>query len=133
MVRRENAATQSGPVRALQRRLRATIEQFHPEPSIVRSDAELFRALVALYPLPLEAIWRHAIELFVSAQMATLPQLYAEHAAWPAVRVLDLAEALLVLERLDHDVRRLERAWPLAPSLLDEVASAWGAPVGQSA
>jgi hypothetical protein len=99
----------------------------------VASDAELFRALVALYSVRVEAIWWQVIEPFLRGHARGLRQLYAEHAVWPAACVLDLSEALLVLERLDHDALRLERAWPLAPARLDEVATAWGAPLGQLA
>jgi len=118
---------------ALLRRLRVVVEKLHRDPLLIRSDPRVFAALVRLYPFPVREIWQRAVEPYVLAQWAMLDRLYDEHAALPVARVLDLVEAPLVLERLDHDVRRLERAWPLGHSLLDEVASSWGVPVGQTA
>jgi hypothetical protein len=125
----------SGIVEApeLRERLRAAVFRLHAKPVPIASDAELFSVLIALYPVPVEGIWRQVIEPFLRVHADGLHQLYVEHAVWPAARVLDLAEALLVLERLDDDALRLERVWPLAPSRLDEVSTAWGVPLEQLA
>lgn len=74
-------------------------------------------------------IWSEDVDPFLREHDAALANLFREHRAWASVALLDFLELPVILERLENDSLHLQQVWPLAPSLLDEVCSAWGAPI----
>jgi len=117
----------------LQCRLAVATAALHPRPNQLRSDPELFRALLSLYGTTPERIWSERVQPFLTTDANPLAVLYEEHAALAEAAVLDLIEAPMVLERLRSDSARLQAIWPLDRSDLVLLSAAWGLPVYHAA
>jgi hypothetical protein len=110
--------------------LRTTLSDFHQQPVRVKSDDELRAAVLSLYDgKSAEEIWRDHVRPFVRENDDALETVYREHDADPDFELLDSAETLLVLERLEHDRARLRAVWPLAEDDLERLRDIWGVPV----
>jgi hypothetical protein len=107
--------------------LAAALAELDPDHRPPASSEPLLRDfLLSLYGKCPGRIWSENVQPFLKREQRALQVLYEEHRAFPEAAILDFAESLLVLERLQHDSARLYAGWPLAPSQLDVVAHAWG-------
>lgn len=90
-------------------------------------------SFVRLYGLEPRQVVAEKIEPFLDANSAKLDQLYDRYRQDSRANpLLFQPEALLIFERLDNDADRLAGVWPadvLPISLLDDLASIWGADI----
>lgn len=113
----------------LMTRVRTLLTHYHHAPARLRDDPELRQALLPLYGKEGERIWREHVRPFLAERDLALRTIYAEHAIDDDFTLLDTPEALLVLERLEHDRARLRQVWPLDRSDLERLRDVWGVPV----
>jgi hypothetical protein len=119
--------------RNLQRELAMATAALHPRPNQLRSDPELFQALLLLYGVTPERIWSERLRPLLIVDAQPLAVLYEEHAALADAAVLDLIEAPMVLERLRNASAHLQAIWPLDRSDLVLVSAACGLPIYHAA
>jgi hypothetical protein len=124
--RGDEALGNTAPSDSLKQALRQVADRFHPHLESLSIDTSLFETVLRLYDKPEGRVWSEQVRPFLEENQERLRGLYGEQELLP-VPLLDDPVAILILERLENDVVRLERVWPYEPSLLDALASAWGA------
>lgn len=91
-------------------------------------------ALVRLHDVTPDRVVAERIEPFIRTNAAKLEELYERYRDdTRANPLLFQPEALLIFERMDNDPDQLRDAWPadvLPLDLLDDLASIWGADIG---
>jgi ppGpp synthetase/RelA/SpoT-type nucleotidyltranferase len=92
----------------------------------------LAAALVPLYGVSSDRVYPDYVEEWAKGSEDGLRNIVAEaEGLEDANPLLKQPELLLICERLDNDVRRLERAWPdeVPYAWLEELGQSWGRPV----
>jgi hypothetical protein len=99
---------------------------YHHSPERLQPDIRLLRSLLGLYDEPPERVWGHHLAPFIRRNKDALRAVYDEHATLPTTEILDRPEALLLLERIEHDRARVRQAWPYDMADLEPLRDVWG-------
>jgi hypothetical protein len=112
-------------VGSLRQHLQDWMKELHGRPDRLRDDPELLSSLLPLAQG--DEIGR--LSDFVAARRPDLEVLFTSHERWPDVAVLDLVEAILVLELLERAPFTLASCWPRPWRELARLAEHWAVPI----
>lgn len=112
---------------ALLQRLDAAVTELAGDRAQTAVDDALLEVLLALYDRTPEMVWNDVTGPWIAARWDLLQVVYAEHDALSGdTGLLDLAYALLLLERLEHDRARVIVSWPYDLAELEKLQDVWG-------